>query len=198
MQRAGKVSGCDARRLGEVGRDRPPHRGGRQYVLGHVQLVLGDHFHRGQGQLGVADHLAGDLHRPEGPADPVTPHLGVALADDAHAGVLSRPGPIADRRFLGDERGLLGELGDDVAAALVDVDGALVHGGVRGGAVDRADHCACGGVDHRYLRRPVSAQGGQVLGAPGQARVPEPSGGSAAQRSAGGQVRQKGFVRQPE
>ena len=198
VQRTGQVRRGDAGGPGGALRHRPPHGGGRQDALGHVQLLLRDHLHARQGQSGVADDLAGDLHRTEGPADSAVPLAGLALGDDAHAGALTCPGPVSDRRLLDDERRLVVERGDDVAAPLMDVDGADVHGGVRGGAVDRADHRARDGVDHRHLRRPVPAQGGQVLGPTRQARVPEPAGGAAAQRSAGGQVRQEGLVGQSE
>ena len=126
------------------------------------------------------------------------PDLLLALGDDAHA--RARPGPraVADRRLLPHEGDVVGQLLDHVDAPLVDVDRALVDGGVGGRAVDRADDDARVGLHHRHLGRPVAAQGGQVLGPPGQVDVPEPARGPTPQCAPTLQLAQQGVVGQAE
>ena len=69
VQGAGQVSGLQARRLTDLLRDCPPHGGGGQHVLVHLQSVLGDDLPSRQRHPLVAGHLTGDLHRTEGPGD---------------------------------------------------------------------------------------------------------------------------------
>ena len=128
----------------------------------------------------------------------LAPDLLLALGDDAHA--RARPGPraVADRRLLPHEGDVVGQLLDHVDAPLVDVDRALMDGGVGGRAVDRADDDARVGLHHRHLGRPVAAQGGQVLGPPGQVDVPEPTRGPTPQRAPTLQLAQQGVVGQAE
>ena len=80
----------------------------------------------------------------------------------------------------------------------MDVDRALVDGGVGGRAVHRADDDARVGLHHRHLGRAVAAQGGQVLGPPGQVDVPEPARGPTPQRAPPLQLAQQGVVGQAE
>ena len=80
----------------------------------------------------------------------------------------------------------------------MDVDRALVDGGVGGRAVDRADDDARVGLHHRHLGRAVAAQGGQILGPPGQVDVPEPARGPTPQRAPTLQLAQQGVVGQAE
>ena len=227
VQGPGQVGGLQARRLADLLRDRPPHGGGGQHVLVHLQGVLGDDLPTRQCHPLVAGHLTGDLHRSEGPGDGgrarglgvvaggrtgrsdaglfgagtgrngtaagtvagagrlfrlarrrltavlrrrltrPAPDLLLALGNDAHA--RARPGPraVADRRLLPHEGDVVGQFLDHVDAPLVDVDRALVDGGVGGRAVHRADDDARVGLHDRNLGRAVTAQGGQVLGSPG-------------------------------
>ena len=69
VQSPGQVGGLQARRLADLLRDRPPHGGGGQHVLVHLQGVLGDDLPARQRHPLVAGHLTGDLHRAEGPGD---------------------------------------------------------------------------------------------------------------------------------
>ena len=126
------------------------------------------------------------------------PDLLLALRNDAHA--RARPGPraVADRCLLPHEGDVVGQLLDHVDAPLVDVDRALVDGGVGGRAVDCADDDARVGLHDRHLGRPVAAQGGQVLGPPGQVDVPEPARGPTPQRAPTLQLAQQGVVGQAE
>ena len=80
----------------------------------------------------------------------------------------------------------------------MDVDRALVDGGVGGRAVHRADDDARVGLHDRNLGRPVATQGGQVLGPPGQVDVPEPARGPTPQRAPALQLAQQGVVGQAE
>ena len=80
----------------------------------------------------------------------------------------------------------------------MDVDRALVDGGVGGRAVNRADDRAGVGLHHRHLGRPVAAQGGEVLGPAGQVDVPEPARGSTPQRAPALQLAQQGVIGQAE
>ena len=258
VQGPGQVGGLQTRRLTDLLRDRPPHGGGGQHVLVHLQGVLGDDLPTGQRHPLVAGHLTGDLHRAEGPGDRrrarglggvaggrprlpaagrtgtvtgrigtragaaagtgrlfqlvsrrltaaarrrrtrLAPDLLLAFGDDAHA--RARPGPraVADRRLLPHEGDVVGQLLDHVDAPLVDVDRALVDGGVGGRAVHRADDDARVGLHDRHLGRPVAAQGGQVLGPPGQVDVPEPARGPTPQRAPTLQLAQQGVVGQAE
>ena len=80
----------------------------------------------------------------------------------------------------------------------MDVDRALVDGGVGGRAIDRADDDARVGFHDRNLGRAIAAQGGQVLGPPGQVDVPEPARGPTPQRAPTLQLAQQGVVGQAE
>ena len=80
----------------------------------------------------------------------------------------------------------------------MDVDRALVDSGVGGRAVDCADDDARVGLHDRNLGRPVTAQGGEVLGSPGQVDVPEPARGPTPQRAPTLQLAQQGVVGQAE
>ena len=163
----------DLRRCG------PPDGGGAQGPRGQVQLRRAEHLQVRDALALVAEHLAGHVHVPEAPRHRAPRQLLTDLAD------LRRGDPAGPRavvhvaaRHQGDAV-VQGQLVDDEGRTLVHVDRALVHRGVGGRGVHRAQQSASAGLDHAYGVTTGAAQVGQPARRLGVR--PVPPGGSAAQ-----------------
>ncbi|NJP74042.1 flp pilus-assembly TadE/G-like family protein [Streptomyces sp. C1-2] len=165
VQGAAQVLRVDPGRVELVLGDRPPHRAGAQRTRREVEL-------------GLAQHLAGEDAAAQ-VGDDLVRHLDGAVAEAALA-----PGDLDVLLQYGDRRGVAGDGGvrrvgsldqgdgvlqveraHQVGAALVEVDRALVHTGVGGARVDRAEQPS-GALLHD-LHRPsaLAADVGEVGGA---------------------------------
>ncbi len=187
VQGAAEGFGGDAGGVELVLGDGPPHgagaqRPGRQVQLGLAEDLAGDEFATEEG-----DDLVGDFDGAEAEAGVPPGDLGGGLQDGDGRGV-------AGRRRVG-RVGLLDQ-GDgivqvepahQVAAALVEVDGALVDGGVGGGLVHGAQEPARALLDDLDGAAALAPDVGEVGGP--LAAGPVPGGAAAAEQSAGLELR---------
>ncbi|RSS41670.1 hypothetical protein EF902_22415 [Streptomyces sp. WAC05858] len=110
--------------------DRPPHGPGAQGARRKVELGLAEDLTGDQLAAQKGDHLVGDLDRAE--AQPRVPpgDLGGGLQDGDRRGVAGRGRVGRSGLFHQGDRVVEVELPDEIAPALMEVDGALVDGGV--------------------------------------------------------------------
>ncbi len=189
VQRAAQDLRVDPCRVELVLGDRPPHgpgaqRAGRKIQLGLAEHLAGDQFATEEGD-DLIGHFDGAVTEP-----PVPPgDLGIGLQDGDGGGVAGgrRVGRIG---FLDErDRVLQIQFPDQIGAALVEVDGALVDGGVRGGLVDGAQQPAGALLDDLDGAAALAPDVGEVGGPPPPG--PVPARGPLAEQLRGFQLRQQ-------
>ncbi|QDL75601.1 hypothetical protein DNK48_24880 [Streptomyces malaysiensis subsp. malaysiensis] len=162
--------------------DRPPHGPGAQGARRKVQLGLAEDLTGDQLAAQKRDDLVGDLDRAE--TQPRVPpgDLGGGLQDGDRRGVAGR-GRVGRSGLLHQgDRVVEVELLDEIAPALMEVDGALVDGGVGRRGVHGAQQPPGGRLDDldRAAARPADV--GEVGGA--LTACPVPRGRPAPQQLA--------------
>ncbi len=169
--------------------DRPPHGAGAQRTGREVEFRLAEHFAGDDPPPKEGDDLVGDLDGAEAEASVAPGDLGVRLQDGDGRRVPGhrRPGRAG---LLDQGDGVLQVEGaDDVGAALVQMDRALVDAGVRRARVDRAQQPARPRLDDLDGAAALTADVGEVGGPLAAGPVPGPR--PPAQQLRGLQLRQQ-------